>query len=533
MEVRELVTKIGFGYNGAGVTQYEGAVSRVKSLGQNLGTFLKVALAGVTVSAFGTMIKSTLEFGDEILNASKITGIQVEQLYRLRMAAKLANIDQGTLNSSLVIFSSKLAKAQQDRKGATFDAFKSLGIDPMSIKDASQGFELVTAALAKQEDGFKKTAAAREFFGRSGARLIPAFGAQNTEEFLKFMRVLDAFGKGPSKEFAEQSDHINDSLDIFNESMKRLKITIVGEMYPALTKASDAMINWIAKNKDFISSGIEGSLKVVGSALNLVGRSLGHIYDLLSLIMPFFTSNMIVQFMAVIGAGFAAAYSPVLLTIAALTTILAIVDDIVTYFEGGESFFGDGVEATKKALNAFVDGVLELNEQFKAGMIAALEYVLLAWSVFKSAVFNIYDLIKNKAIESFSSMFDWMLSKIEQLTRMLSGVIGEKALGLIVKVGSAGNLSLDDLQNASKFGSQPNFNGNVVPQSALQPQNIKNVSPTFNSNATINVNVQGNGKVEDPKQMAEEVKKVAQKAMREEFRNALLNIQGLENRGLV
>ena len=66
MEVRELVTKLGFGYNGAGVAQYEGAVGRIKTLGAGLGTFLQTALAGVTVYALGRMVKSTIEFGDEL-----------------------------------------------------------------------------------------------------------------------------------------------------------------------------------------------------------------------------------------------------------------------------------------------------------------------------------------------------------------------------------------------------------------------------------------------------------------------------------
>lgn len=504
MEVRELVTRLGFAYNGAGVTQYEGAVGRIKSLGAGLGTFLKTALAGVTVYAMGRAIKSTLEFGDELLNSSKITGIAVESLNNLRNAYKLANVDQGTLTSSLVIFSSKLAKAQTG-KGAEFDAFKALGIDPTKIKSTEEGFGLVTDSLSKLEDGFGKTSKARELFGRGGAALIPGFGAEKTEEFLKYSKVIDAFGKGPNKTFAEQSDHINDSLDVFGLAMQRLKITIVTAMYPAITSMIDGMVDWISANKDWLSSGIETSLKAVGVVFTIIGRALTLIKDAIKFIMA---TPWLRDFIA-LGVVFNLLLSPLTWIYLGLLAIFLIIDDIAAYFKGGDSFTGDAVMNVKDAIAT----------------------MLLLWTYFKDEVVKAFQAISDGVISIMSSMFDWMLLKIENITKMLAGIFGEKALGLVLKVGGGG-LNLDDLKNASKFGNSPTQNTTTVPSGAVTTSNVKTVAPVFNSSATISVTVTNEGEGFGAEGVAEKVKQVAQKVMREEYRTAFLNLQGIENRGL-
>lgn len=502
MDVRELVTKLGFGYNGAGVAQYEGAVGRIKTLGAGLGTFLQTALAGVTVYALGRMVKSTIEFGDELLNSSKITGIAVEQLNQLRMAAKLANIDQGTLNSSLTIFATKLAKAQKDGKGDTFDAFKALGINPKQIKDTEQGFNLVTEALSKQEDGFKKTAAAREFFGRSGGTVIPMFGARNTEEFKKYESIVDAFGKGPNKLFAEQSDHINDSLDVFGMAMFRLKITIVGAMYPAITRMVDGMADWVAENKEFVSQGIEASLKGVGVVLTSIGKALDIIgavakfaYDNIVVLAPlliamaapsiasgigFLANSFLALASSIVAMTVAFLASPFAPAVAALILIGLLIDSIIAYVRGGESVIGDFIKLLGDGL-------------------------------------------------------DWVSAKIQKVITMLTEIFGEKAMKIAVQAGSLGMLNLENGKLKSTIDPLvgiPNLDTKKVPSGGAGNQSIKNVAPTFNSNATINVNVTNDGKDIDAQEVAEKVKEVAQKVLSQEYRTALLNLQGIENRGL-
>lgn len=504
MEVRELVTRLGFAYNGAGVTQYEGAVGRIKTLGAGLGTFLKTALASVTVYAMGRAIKSTLDFGDELLNASKITGIAVESLNNLRTAYKLANVDQATLTSSLTIFSSKLAKAQTG-KGAEFDAFKAIGVDPTKVESTEQAFTLVTDSLSKLEDGFGKTAKARDLFGRGGARLIPAFGAERSEEFIKYSKVIDAFGKGPNKTFAEQSDHINDSLEVFGMAMARLKITIVSAMYPSIIKMVDGMADWIAENKEWLSSGIETSLKAVGVVFDIIARALGLIKDAIKFIMA---TPWLRDFIT-LGIIFNLILNPVAQLYALFLAIFLVIEDLVYFFRGDDSLFGRGLLLQKDAIATLL---LYINS--------------FAYSV-KMAFLS----IKDTVISIMSSMFDWLLVKIQNITKMLSGIFGEKALGLVLKVGGGG-LNIDDLKNATKFGSQPIQPTTTVPTGAMNTTTNKTLAPTFNSSATISVTVTNEGEGFGAQGVAEQVKQVAQKVMREEYRTAFLNLQGIENRGI-
>lgn len=115
------------------------------------------------------------KYAEEIEDGTHKTGMSAEALSGLRYAAKNADLGYEELVGSLVKFSTAMVKAQKD-SDYNSTAFARLGI---SQKDLRAGNENLLPLLYKVSDAFRthadgmlKTAAARELFGRSGARDI-------------------------------------------------------------------------------------------------------------------------------------------------------------------------------------------------------------------------------------------------------------------------------------------------------------------------------------------------------------------------
>lgn len=498
MDVRELVTKLSMIFTGAPeVAKYEGAINKVKILGVGLGTIIDTSLKGLTVAAFGAMVKSTINYGDELLAASKITGLAVDSLERLRNAANLANVDQGTLTQSLVIFSSKLAAAKEGSKEAV-KSFSAIGVNVSQIKDTQQGFDLVTNSLSKMEDGFKKTAAARDFFGRGGGRLVPVFGAQNTEEFKKFMDVLDAFGKGPNKKFAEQSDYINDRLDILSAILPRLKNTIVQALYPTIIKIVDGTLNWIAANKELIQFGLNRFLEDMVTVLKgaaFVVEKLGdgakYLHENFKLLIPV---------IALLGAAFAP-----------MTTMIAgfglLLDDFIVWQKGGKSVIG----ALIYYIGIALDKIGELFDKLKLKLL------------------GIFADIKNGFKDMFPEAFNYLEQKLDDVSKKQDSFKGK----------SKTQIFTEELKNSIPFyGANTNINSifkkinNLPDPLGMLMNSISNKTNNFFSAPVINIDVRSGTEGVDVDAIAERVKVAVKEQTKEEYRTAFLNLQSIENRGL-
>lgn len=505
MEVRELVAKLGFNYNGKGAAQFESSVGRIKTLAGNLGSYIKVALAGVTVAAVGHMIKSTIEYGDELNNTSRITGIAADQFERLRIAAKLANVDQGMLTSSLIIFSAKLAEAQAKGKGNNFDAFMSLGINPKKIKDTQEGFKLVSAALAGVQNQQKKVLLSRSLFGRPGGRLIPVFGSENSEEMKRYFAVLDAFGQGPGKRFAEQSDSINDKLDIMGEAWKRMRMTIVSAVYPAFEKMLDKMMDWILANKVFIKAQMQTAIKGLSVAFLALSRAIEYTVKFFELL---FKMDQLDTFIAAI-LGIIAAFFPWLTL---LSGIFLVLDDIFTYIRGGDSYTGDAINAMTAKWKQWKENILLYYDMIKAAAGVFIDSLVTKFDSFFDKMFARIIEMKNKLLDllhmNVNDAASLVGSKISQSAD--TGILSRMNMGDILNNAASFGLS-DMIKMFSGFKSAPSTN-------------------TFQSNPTININVSPSDSG-DPQKLADSVKKVAQDTIREEYRTALRNLQSLENRG--
>lgn len=149
---------------------------------KTLGVGVAAATAAMAAAITGA-IKLSQHFADltnELVDASTKTGIAVDTLAGLRLAAEGSGRSFSSLEGGLIKFQSSMDAANKGTK-LTADAFKSLGVDVAnadgSLRDADTVFNESIKALGQLENLTERNATAMLLFGRSGGPALIQSGA--------------------------------------------------------------------------------------------------------------------------------------------------------------------------------------------------------------------------------------------------------------------------------------------------------------------------------------------------------------------
>ncbi len=193
---------------------------------KGLGVGVAAAATAMVAAATGA-IKLTQHFADltnELVDASTKTGIAVDTLAGLRLAAEGSGRSFGSLEGGLIKFQSSMDAANKGTK-LTADAFKSLGVDVAnadgSLRSADTVFNESITALGQLENQTERNATAMLLFGRSGG---PALIQSGALENLESMTDL-------AKEFGVAIDEdAMGSMAQFQRSMAEFETVSLGVM---------------------------------------------------------------------------------------------------------------------------------------------------------------------------------------------------------------------------------------------------------------------------------------------------------------
>ena len=223
------------------------------------------AIAGsAIVAGLTSVVKSSIDAGDELFNLQAKTGIAASALIGLGNAAKLADVDQATLGKSLTKLSINLVKAAEgnDALARKFDA---LGVSVKGadgqVVSADVALKQIADRFADMPDGAQKAAAAVALFGKSGADLIPLLneGAAAMEEFT--FKVSD--------DFAARSDLFNDTITELGIKAQGFGLELTNALLPALQSILEVFGDLFDTEQDWtvLFEVIKGGLRVIATAL--------------------------------------------------------------------------------------------------------------------------------------------------------------------------------------------------------------------------------------------------------------------------
>jgi len=227
-----------------------------------------VAVAGAGVIAFGQHLA---DLSNELVDASTKTGLTVENLGGLRLAAEGAGVAFAQLEPGLIKLSGAIVDASQGT-GPAAEAFNRLGISATdaegNLRNADDVFNEITATLAQVENQTEKNALAMDIFGKAAGPALLQSGALDNMQ--AFNRLASEFGINMAANSAE--------MGLFQRAMAEIQLVLQGvgaeilanvtgtaELSDGLFKISDGIV--------FFGSIAGDVIKAVIANFSLMSRS--------------------------------------------------------------------------------------------------------------------------------------------------------------------------------------------------------------------------------------------------------------------
>jgi hypothetical protein len=195
---------------------------------------LKVGLLAVGAAAvaggtwFASMIKGAVDAADELGDLSKSTGIAVEDLAGLKLAAEQSGGDLNGIADAINKLSVNIGKDAEK--------FRALGI---TAKEPIEAFKQLADIFAAIDDPQTRAALGAEALGKSWASAAPllAEGGNAIGEMVEKGRELS----GMTQEMVSQADAFNDKLAELNTTLDGFKVKVANDMLPGLNDAVEAI----------------------------------------------------------------------------------------------------------------------------------------------------------------------------------------------------------------------------------------------------------------------------------------------------
>lgn len=181
-------------------------------------------------------IKESLEFSDEMGKTATKIGMTVEEFSALAHAAKLADIDTGTLAMGLQFLNKNAADAATGT-GAAYDAFSKLGI---SVKDASGNmkstkelFMEITGAINSVGDASTRTNILMALMGRAGNGMYTLM-KDGVEGVSKGMEDAYRVNDVVTESMAANAEKTNDQITNMNSAFDATKRLVADGLAPVM-----------------------------------------------------------------------------------------------------------------------------------------------------------------------------------------------------------------------------------------------------------------------------------------------------------
>lgn len=224
----------------AAFSSVEANLRRLSGTARVLNTALAGLGVGVSAAAFVGLVRNSIDAADQLNKLSQKVGISVESLSALRYAAKLSDVEIGTLQTSLVRFNVALDAARAGSKEQA-EAFARLGLNAKAFGNTAEAFAAVADRLSQTRDGAAKTAISVALFGRAGADLVPVLN-QLSGGLGQIKSEAEAAGQVISTRTARAAEEFNDNITRLQGNLSKLGNVIASTVVGPLRDLTDRLV---------------------------------------------------------------------------------------------------------------------------------------------------------------------------------------------------------------------------------------------------------------------------------------------------
>lgn len=232
------------------------------------GAAAGLAAAGIA----GALVKSSIDAADATNILAGKLGITTESLSKLQYAAKLADVEQSSLESGLKKLSRTLVDAA-DPASAAAKAFSAIGLSAAEIIKLPADVQLqkIADALGQVENASERSALAQEIFGRSGADLLPLLN-EGSAAIAAYGDELARLGGVIDSDFAQKAAQFNDNLDRMKTAVQGVGFALAEEAIKPMEDFTNEIVR-LAQDPESIEAIVEG-IKNIGQAAKVTGQIL-------------------------------------------------------------------------------------------------------------------------------------------------------------------------------------------------------------------------------------------------------------------
>lgn len=367
--VTELLGYIGLDVDDASFNEAEQSVKDVTKVMAGLITIAASAATAVTGAAYA-MVNDFANTATEIDQLTKRLNVNAEAFQATAFAAKSFGIEQDQLADGMKELSMRAGEFALDGK-ANADAFGEIGITQAQVKQYGNNieglFRLVRNKLSEVKEQGKRQFLADALFGGGLADVGGEFFAQTSENIAALQKQARESGLVISQENLDMAREYTREMDSLQARIKGLWNIVASNLLPIFTRITRQMKAFFDLHGDEIVNGLTAAINGLITAIKYLGVAA-------AIAMPYLigsaaiaswaklialTNTITGAFLAMrtgaLLAWAAAAAGPALVGAAILSLIL-VIQDIYTYFTGGDSVTGRIIESFK-GMDASIRGI--------------------------------------------------------------------------------------------------------------------------------------------------------------------------------
>ena len=520
----------------------------LESAGQKMKG-LSMAAAGV-VASLGAISYKAGTAADDLNTMSKVTGIGTDELQKYSYAADLVDVSVEAIAKSNKKLSKNAYEAANGSKSQV-EAFDALGVSVTDsngeLRDSEDIFQDVISALGQMSNETERDALAQKLMGKSASELNPLIedGGETYKMVADTMKKYDL--DYVDQDTLNKANEFNDAIDTM-KLLGSVAFAQVGSQLSAyLAPALEKVVGLVGKFSSWLSKLDPKVLAVVGAVAVFVA-ALSPLLILLGKVA--FGISSILNLAGTLGISIGALAGPIGIAIAAIAAIiaigvllyknwdkikataLAVKTAVVTAFTNLKTNITNIWNAIKSSATATWDAIKSAITNAITNAVSAVKTKI---SDVKTSISDAWSTIKQKTSEAWESIKDKITSPFKSAKETISDIVGKikgmfpLSIGRLFKglelphfslqwsskdFGPLGSVSYPTgidvswwakggiFDSPSVIGVGENGAEAVVPLDKFWDK-LDNMSA---GETVINININGSNK--DPREIAEEVKRV-------------------------
>ena len=347
---------------------------------------LSTAAAAVT-AAIGALTVKSGQWADDLNTMSKVYGIGTDELQKYSAAAELVDVDVETIAASHRKLTKSMSSAA-DGTGKQAEAFDKLGVSVTdaegNLRDTDDVWNEVIQKLGTVENETEREALAMDLLGKSAGDLNPLI-EDGGETYKNFAETLEKYNLDfIDQETLDNANAFNDSLDTIKAvgmvAFQQLGTQLAAYLAPAMEKVVDLvgrLANWFAN----LSPRTQAIIAGIGAVVAVLAPLL------LGLGKVAFAISSIMSLMSTLGPAIGGLMSGSLLPIIAI--IGAVIAIGVLLYKNWDVIKAKAI-ALWKALQTTFNNIKTT--------------IITTWNNIKNAISNAVNNIRNKIVSTFNSV---------------------------------------------------------------------------------------------------------------------------------